>query len=146
VSALSIFVAQWNASGIAIPYVETANTPVDTNELPDKWGSAVQQADTSNDVTMGSQPQVEETGQILVGLFSRSGAGAYDLDADIQAIKTAFMGFAKNGLEIISVAGPFDMDQDQEGEWWRVGVSCEYKFYSVRNATGPGFGDWVGFP
>jgi len=146
VTPTEIFVAQWNAAGLSLPYVETMNVPVDTNTLPDKWASSVLHSETRDDVTMGSRPQVEETGQIVVGLFTRSGEGSSDLDAEIEEVRTAFHGFAKDGLEILSVTGPFDLDVDQEGEWWRVAMSCQYKFYSVRDATRPGFGDWEGFP
>ena len=145
-SPTEILIQQWIDSGISIPYVETMNTPVDTNTLPDKWGSSIIHGEARDDVTMGSRPQVEETGQIVIGLFSRSGKGQFSLDSSVQEIRDAFHGFAKDGLEIISVAGPFDMDQDADGEWWRVAMTCMYKFYSVRDAIGPGFGDWEGFP
>jgi len=143
---VEIFEQQWNDAGITVPYYETVNKYVDTNSMPDQWASSLDQPDNRVDVTMGSHPWVDRTGTIMIGLFSRSGGGAAVLDDAVKQVRDAFHGFAKNGLEIQQVNGPHDIDPQSDGEWWRVVLSAQYVFYERRDATGPGFGDWVGFP
>jgi hypothetical protein len=142
----SVFEQQWLDAAIATPLIETVNSQLDLDSMPSPWASWIVQGETRDDVTMGSSPQVEERGSIVIGLFTRSGNGQADLDTAVQSVIDAFHGFAKDGLQILSVNGPHDIDPSASGEWWRVGLTAEYIYYTVRSAVGPGFGDWQGFP
>ena len=143
---LDIFEQQWIDAGISIPFYGTVNQNVDTNSCPDKWASAMDQPDQRLDVTLGSNPHVYLSGNIMIGLFARSGGGEDVLNSEINEVRKAFHGFAKNGLEIQQVNGPHDTDPQADGEWFRLVMSAQYVYYERRDATGPGFGDWVGFP
>jgi hypothetical protein len=146
VTVIEIFEAQWENAGISIPYVESVNKVVRTDDLPDQWASAMDQPDQRADVTFGSNPWVDTTGTILIGLFTRSGEGQADLDRAIREVRNAFHGYAKDGLSISEVDGPHDIDPQADGEWWRLALTAQYTYYERRDATGPGFGDWEGFP
>ena len=145
---LDVFLARWQA---AIPaavatYLEAVNNPMDVNAAPDPWAAVVLQPEQRTDVTLGSQPWVEETGTFLIGLFTRSGKGPAALDQAIDYVRTAFHGYRYGGLLILQVDGPHDMDPASMGEWWQVSLTARYTFQTRRDASGPGYGDWQGFP
>jgi hypothetical protein len=147
VSALAIFQQRWTAAAISVPFFETVNLQVDLNTMPDQWASAIAEESDRADVTLGgSKVQVEEAGAFHIGLFARSGTGAAVLDPAIAEIKAAFHGWRGNGLLISRVTGPLDIDPHAEGEWWRVAMLGAYSYWTTRDATPAGFGDWVGFP
>jgi hypothetical protein len=144
---LETFLALW-AELIPVPvvsYVEAVNSQVDTNTLPDVWAAAIYQPETSPDVTLGSNPWVEETGTFGIGLFTRSGSGPASLDAAVTAVRRAFHGVRRDGLLILQVDGPHDMDPEGAGEWWQLGLTARYIFQTRRDATGPLHGGWGGF-
>ena len=145
---LQIFIAQWQAAipPEAITYLEAVNRQADMNTAPDPWGAAVYQPETRADVTLGSQPWVEETGTFLIGLFTRSGQGPAVLDEAVDYIRATFHGYRSGGLLILQVDGPHDIDPEAMGEWWQVAMTARYTFQTRRDASGPGFGDWSGFP
>jgi len=145
-SPLDIFLSIWTAKVTSVPYVETVNSAVDTSVLGDPWGAVVYQPQTYSDVTLGSRPWVEEKGIFLIGVFTRSGQGPDALDVAINEVRAAFHGAALDGLHIENVDGPHDMDPEADGEWWRIVLSASYTFHSRRDATGPLYGDWQGFP
>jgi hypothetical protein len=142
---LEIFTSIWQQKVTSVPYVECVNTQVDTDTLPNEWGSAVYQPQTNADVTMGSNPWVEERGTFLIGLFTRSGQGPAALDGVVAEVRAAFHGAALNGLWISQVDGPHNLDPEADGEWWRVALTAQYVFQYRRDATGPLYGDWSGF-
>jgi hypothetical protein len=144
---IAIFKDQWENGGImTIPFIETVNTQTDVNQMPDKWGSAYDQPTDRSDVTLGSHPEVELTGTMIIGIFAKSGLGAEVLDQHIQEVRDCFQGYAKNGLEIRQVDGPHDISPMADGMWWRLAFTATYVYWEKRDAIGPGFGDWIGFP
>jgi len=143
---LQIFLDIWSQKVPSVPYVETVNSHVDVSLLGDPWGGVIVQPVSVADATLGSHPEVEEKGTFLIGLFTKSGKGPAALDAPIDEVRRAFHGAALNGLHIESVDGPHDMDPEADGEWWRIVLTANYTFYSKRDATGPLYGDWQGFP
>lgn len=143
---LEIFVGIWTDKVTAVDYFEVVNTQVDTDSLPDQWGSAVYQPQTRPDVTMGSTPWVEERGTFLVALFARSGTGSAVLDAAIAQMRAAYQGAALDGLVCESVDGPHEMPTEADGEWWSLVMTVNYYFQTRRDATGALYGDWSGFP
>lgn len=122
------FIARWAAVPMPLPLVDVVNTPVELNALPAQWAGAVKQSDNRVDVTMGSLPWVEETGNIIVGLLARSGTGADILDAAVDALRLHFHGWhtPDNGVVFLSVIGPEDIDPEADGEWWRLGMRVPY--------------------
>lgn len=145
---LEIFTAIWQdkiPAGV-LPYVETVNLGVDTNDLPETWGAAIYQPETRGDVTLGTKPWVEETGTFLIGLFTRSGRGPATLDAAVDYIRATFHGVRRDGLLILQVDGPHDIDPEGLGEWWQVAMTARFTFQTRRDASGPDYGDWQGFP
>jgi hypothetical protein len=142
---LQIFMTIWQQQVTTVPYVECVNTPVDTDSLPNEWGSAVYLPETTTDATLGSRPWVEERGQFLVGLFTRSGKGPAALDAAVAAVRQAFHGAALDGLWLMQVDGPHDLDPEADGEWWRLALTVQYVYQFRRDATGPLYGEWQGF-
>ena len=143
---LEVFEAIWAEQiGAALPFVPTVNFGVDTASLPNKWASAIYQPEERTDLTMGSNPWVEENGQFLIGLFARSGSGAAVLDAEVQMVRDAFHGAARDNLVITRVDGPHDVDPEGDGEWWRLALTARYSFQSVRNQLGPLYHGWDGF-
>jgi len=147
-TALEIFIAQWQAAipAAVLPYIEAVNQQADINTAPDVWGAAIQQPETRIEVTLGSNPWVEETGGFLIGLFTRSGSGPKSLDEAVAYIRQAFHGYRYGGLVVLQVDGPHDVDPEGLGEWWQVAMTARYIFQTRRDASGPGFGDWQGFP
>lgn len=145
---LDVFEAMWAARipEAVAKYYDAVNKSVDLNDVPDKWASAVVQPEGRVDVTLGSKPWVEESGGILVGLFTRSGTGPKALDQAIDYVRQSFHGARQDGLLIEQVDGPLDIDPEGIGEWWQVAMLCRYKFQTRRDASLPGFGDWQGFP
>lgn len=141
---LEIFEAIW-AEQMTVPFVATVNYPVDTKALPQVWGAAVYQPETRADVTLGSTPWVEESGQFLIGLFVRSGGGAAALDDAVAQVRQAFAGARRNGLVISQVDGPHDVDPEADGEWWRLALTARFTFQTVRVQSGPLYHGWEGF-
>lgn len=128
------FKARWDAIEMPIPFVEVVNTQVDTDALPDLWASALLQSEARRDITMGSEPWVEEAGTIIVGLFARSGTGRRGLDAAVASLREAFHGYISDdaGLHFIAVVGPEDIDPEADGEWWRLGFTVPYTITGFR--------------
>lgn len=145
---LSVFLAIWNERipPDVLPYMEAVNFQHDTNTAPDQWGAAIVQPEQRGDVTLGSMPWVEETGTILVGLFTRSGSGPAALDQAVDYIRQTFHGARRDGLVIWQVDGPHDVDPEGLGEWWQLALTARYTFQARRDASGPLYGDWQGFP
>jgi hypothetical protein len=145
---LDVFEAMWAARipPAVMTYINAVNMRVDLNDAPDNWASAVVQPEARTDVTLGRNPWVEETGGILIGLFTRSGTGPKALDNAINYVRQSFHGARQDGLLIEQVDGPMDIDPEGVGEWWQVALVARYKFQTRRDASGPGFGDWSGFP
>jgi hypothetical protein len=143
---LDVFNLIWAQQiGAALPLIETVNFGVDTNDLPEKWAAVVYQPDETTDVTMGSTPWVEETGQFLIGLFARSGSGPTVLDAEIKLVRDALHGAARDNLAIFQVNGPHDLDPEADGEWWRLALTARYTFQGIRSQDGPLYHGWAGF-
>ena len=144
---LAIFKQAWAdlIPAEVLPYIEAVNSQVDANAAPDVWGAAVLQPEQRGDVTLGSMPWVEETGTILVGLFTRSGSGPAVLDQAVDYIRQTFHGLRTNGLVISQVDGPHDVDPESIGEWWQLAMTARYTFQTRRDASGPLYGDWQGF-
>jgi hypothetical protein len=139
VKPLDEFFARWNAVPMPIPLVEVVNTNVDLDGLPDQWAGAIYQSENAGDVTMGSQPWVEETGTIQVGLLARSGKGKDLLDAAVAALRTYFHGWvsADASVHFVSVIGPDDIDPEADGEWWRLGLRVPFIVQSRRSHPVP---------
>jgi len=138
---LDEFVARWTQANIAVPFVDTVNTQVDTDTLPDVWGSAMLQSEERRDVTLGSSPYVEERGNVVVGLFARSGSGRNALDMAVTEIRVAYHGYHVTvpnvGIEYTAVEGPMDVDPNADGEWWRVALNLPYRVFTRRSAVVP---------
>jgi hypothetical protein len=145
---LGVFVAIWQEKipAAVLPYVEAVNNPFDADTQPDEWGAAIVQSATRSDVTLGSMPWVEEAGTILIGLFTRSGSGPAALDQAVDYIRATFHGVRRDGLLITQVDGPHDVDPAGAGEWWQMAMTAHYTFQTRRDASGPDYGNWSGFP
>lgn len=128
--------ARWTVVDMPVPFVDTLNTQPDLNDLPDLWGSALVQVEVRRDVTMGAQPWVEESGNIVVGLFARAGTGPNALDVAVQALRDGFAGYVKDEgegtFQVSAVDGPVDIDPETDGDWWRVAMSMPYTYQSRR--------------
>lgn len=142
---LEIFESIWTTQAASVPYFQTVNLQVDTDTLPAIWASAIYQPELREDVSMGSTPWVEERGQFLIGLFSRSGTGPKTLDPAVATVRQAFMGAARDGLHIFAVDGPHDIDPQADGEWWQVALTARFIFQSKRVQSGPLYHGWQGF-
>lgn len=143
---LAVFKQIWTAEVVSVPYVECVNIPVDTDGLPDEWGGAILQPQNRVDVTLGSNPWVEEKGTFAIGLFTRSHNGPAALDAAVDELRAVFHGAALDGLHIDSVDGPHDIDPEVDGEWWRLGLTANYTFHTRRLTPGAPYSGWQGFP
>jgi hypothetical protein len=134
---LAIFKQLWadRIPAAALPYIEAVNSPMDVNAAPDIWGAAIVQNETRGDVTLGSQPWVEEAGTILIGLFTRSGSGPAALDQAVDYVRQAFHGTHRDGLAILQVDGPHDVDPEGLGEWWQLALTARYTFQTRRDAS-----------
>jgi hypothetical protein len=145
---LAIFQQIWtNAIPVdAVAYLEAVNVQLDLNDAPDPWGTAVLQPEGRTDVTLGSNPWVEESGQFLIGLFTRSGKGPAALDQAVDYLRQTFHGVRYGGLVIEQVDGPHDVDPTAVGEWWQLALTARYTFQTRRDASGPLYGDWQDFP
>jgi hypothetical protein len=140
---LDVLLSIWQDT-ITLPYVETVNWPADTNGFPDRWGAAIYQNTARADVTLGSNPWVEEQGYFMIGLFTRSGKGPSDLDAAIAEVRLALHGAHRDGLAIQQVDGPHDADPEGMGEWWQAVLTAHFIFQSRRSATGQLLTGWRG--
>jgi hypothetical protein len=129
---------------IPLPYIETVNWPADTDSFPDQWGAVIYQNQQRADVTLGSNPWVEEQGFFLIGLFTRSGKGPADLDTAIAQVRQGLHGAARDGLRVLQVDGPHDVDPEGMGEWWQVVLTAQFIFQTRRSATGPLGNGWLG--
>ena len=146
---LAIFKQAWAEliPADVLPYIEAVNFQHDTSTAPDRWGAAIVQPEQRGDVTLGSEPWVEETGTILIGLFTRSGSGP---------------GRARRGGRLHPPDVPRPAHQRAgdhrrstgrttsipraSGEWWQLAMTARYTFQTRRDASGPLYGDWQGFP
>lgn len=131
---LDQFVARWNAVDMVLPFIETENAQVDLNTMPDLWASAVFNSETRNDVSLGSLPWVEETGEIILVLLARSGQGRKVLDQAVAQVRQYFHGYVSpdEALWLPSARGPVNQGPEADGEWWHIAMSLPYKFQSRR--------------
>lgn len=145
---LEIFRQIWAAKipADALTLYETVNAQMDLNDAHDPWAAVILQPDAVVDVTLGSNPWVEETGAFVIGLFTRSGSGPAALDQAVDYIRQTFHGARRDGLIIWQVDGPHDVDPEGLGEWWQLAMTVRYTFQTRRAASGPLYGDWQGFP
>jgi hypothetical protein len=95
----------------------------------------VLQSEARADVTMGSDPWVEENGHILIGLCARSGKGEGLLDAAIAAVRAGFDGWrsADNTIWFRPVIGPENADPEANGEWWVLAMRVPYTVQARRS-------------
>jgi hypothetical protein len=145
---LEIFRQIWAAKipADALTLYETVNAQMDLNDAHDPWAAVILQPDAVVDVTLGSNPWVEETGAFVIGLFTRSGKGPAALDQAVQYVRQTFHGVRYGGLLIEQVNGPHDVDPEAIGNWWQLALSAPYKFQTRRDASTPLYGDWQAFP
>jgi hypothetical protein len=133
---LEEFRARWIASPLQAlaPYQDVINTAVETDTLPDHWGSALLTSTARTDVSLGSNAHVEESGEIVSALFARAGTGGGGLDAAVVALRQIFHGYmtADNTLQFRAVIGPQDIDPMADGEWWRLAFIVPYVVWSRR--------------
>jgi hypothetical protein len=146
---LDQFIARWRAHTPPLPlFVDVINTPVLTDSLPAKWGSAMITSTARTDLTMGSRVHVEESGEIIAALFAGSGVGGTALDAEVEALRSIFHGYmtADNQIQFRAVVGPQDIDPMADGEWWRLAFVVPYVVWSVRVEPVPvsAVQDWRG--
>jgi hypothetical protein len=144
---LEIFHVIWAQRCPTVFFIEAVNFPVTTNEHPDIWATAIYRCEEVTDVTMGSQPWVEERGEFGIGLFTRAGSGPAALDETYGLVRGALHGAALNGLHIYQCNGPMDPDPEADGEWWWLGMQALYTFQTRRDTrVDPLYGRWQGFP
>jgi hypothetical protein len=145
---LEIFYEIWDETipSSVILRIEAVNYQTDTNSLPDEWAAVAYQPETRSDVTLGSNPWVEEQGAFLIGLLTRSGMGPAPLDPAVDYIRQKLHAARRNGLVILQVDGPHDVDPDGFGEWWQITMTARYIFQTRRAGTDPLHGGWIGFP
>jgi hypothetical protein len=124
-------VTRWNASTPPLPFVEVINSQVDLDDMPDLWGSALLEVESRADVTMGSNPQVEEAGRISVTLVAKSGDGVAVLDSAVTWLRATFHGWKSGDLIFTAVHGPVEMPE-AEGGWWPLGFLVPYTIQSRR--------------
>lgn len=131
---LDEFYARWAAVGMPVPLLEVVNTNVDMSALPDQWAGALLLSDNRGDVTLGSAPWVEESGQIVVGLLARAGKGRTLLDSAVDALRQYFHGYLTSDgtIHFLAVIGPEDIDPEANGEWWRLGMRVPFTVQSRR--------------
>lgn len=131
---LDEFYQRWDGLDMPVPLIEVVNTNPDLDTLPDQWAGALQRSDHRSDATLGSQPWVEETGQIIVGFLARSGTGRETLDAAVDALRLGFHGYLSpdGAIHFVAVIGPEDIDPEANGEWWRLGFRVPYIVQSRR--------------
>jgi hypothetical protein len=150
-SPLDEFRARWIANAPPLPpFVDVINVAVTTDTLPDTWGSALLTVTARVDASLGSQPHVDETGEIVAALFARSGTGSSPLDAAVVALRDTFHGYmtADNQLQFRGVVGPQDIDPMADGEWWRLAFVVPFVVWSRRTEPVPvtSAADWRGTP
>lgn len=131
-----LIIERWATDDDMPPFIDTVNTQPSLDTVPDVWGSAMVQVETRTDVTLGSNPTVEERGNIVVGLFARAGTGPAALDAYVDEARTLFHGYVKedgsNTFQCLRVDGPMDVDAQSDGEWWQVALMVPYTYQSKR--------------
>lgn len=128
------FKARWAASAMPLPLMDVVNTSVDLDDMPDLWAGPVLQSELRADVTMGSNPWVEEQGNIMVALLAHSGAGEGVLDAAVAAMRLHFQGWASadNQIHFSAVVGPENSEPEGNGEWWVLTMRVAYVVQSRR--------------
>lgn len=120
--------AVWGTFIPGAPLVDVANVEVDADSLPSPWVGMLVQAEPSRLVTLGSKPYGEETGVVLLGVFTKSGTGADAGTAVAYQIRDAFLGYQdpERQFEVRTINGPMNLDPDADGGWFRMAVELEY--------------------
>lgn len=135
-SPLDLVKARWVAASGTPQFLDTVNEQPSLDGAPDTWGSALVNVEARRDVTMGSNPYVEESGSIVVGLFTRAGSGYGALDDEVNAVRLAFHGYvvedAVSTFQCLQVDGPLDVEPETDGEWWRVALTIPYTYQTRR--------------
>jgi hypothetical protein len=133
---LELIKTRWALVAGIPPFFDTVNEQPDLEDMPDKWASALVQVESRTDVSMGSNPWVEERGNVVVGLFAKAGTGVTILDAEINALRAAFHGYVGqdggNTFQVLAVEGPLDVDPETDGDWWRIALTMPYTYQSRR--------------
>jgi hypothetical protein len=123
--------ADWSRLTAGLRYVETINRSLPRNPplpLPDVWGSLAFDAETRRHMTMGADPWVEERGQVVFGVFGRSGHGDVPALTAAEAIVAASEGWASPAGDawFVSVGAPRQVEMEAEGEWFMLSVTAIY--------------------
>jgi hypothetical protein len=136
---LDAFEARWTAAAIGAPFFDTINQPVDLEDMPSVWASAIYHTPQTVDVSMGSAPFVQEDGTIIVAMFASAGTGRNALTPLVDQVRAAYAGWSTNletGKEclFLSVNGPEDLDPQTTGNWWQLVLTVPYETYGRRTA------------
>lgn len=125
---LDEFKARWAALPMPLPLMDVVNTSTDLDDMPDVWAGPVLQSEGRADVTMGSNPWVEERGIITLGLCARSGKGENLLDASVAAVRRHFHGWssADQSIQFFAVTGPENIEPEANGEWWVLAMHVPF--------------------
>jgi hypothetical protein len=136
VTPLEIFEARWAAAGISAPYWQTVNYQVDLDSMPSIWASATYYSPERPDMTMGSEPFVQENGTVLVALFASAGSGSSALNPLVAEVRAAFAGYSVKDADgetlFVQVNGPEDLDPQTTGNWWQLLLTVPCEVYTRR--------------
>jgi hypothetical protein len=134
-SPLAEFKSRWAAQAMPLPLMDVVNTEVDLDDMPDLWAGPVLQSEERVDLTLGSNPWVEERGTIMLALCARSGQGENLLDASVAAVREKFHGWLSADLSIqfSAVTGPENTEPEANGEWWILTMRIPYTLQSRRS-------------
>lgn len=126
--------ARWQALAMPLPLIDVVNTEADLSDMPDLWAGPVLQSEERTDVTLGSNPWVEERGTIMLALCARSGKGESLLDASVAAVREKFHGWlsADKQIQFLAVTGPENTEPEANGEWWILTMRVPYTLQSRR--------------
>ena len=131
---LDVFKVRWEAAPMPLPFFETVNSPMTIDELPEQWGTALLDSTTREDMTFGSNPWVNEDGNVVVALFCKSGVGRSTLDPAVDALRAFFHGYQSPDLKLhfVQVVGPAGDEPEGNGDWYRLTFLVPYRFRSRR--------------
>jgi len=134
---LDMFIDRWNSVGMLAPFFDVINKPVELDDMPDIWASAIYHTPNRAEVTMGSKPFVQEDGTIIVALFARAGTGRSVLDPLIEQVRRYFAGWASGDTGdtaarcyFLQVNGPEDLNPETDGNWWQVALTVPYEVFT----------------
>jgi hypothetical protein len=124
--------AAWLTLMPDVRYIDTINRSLPYNPplpLPAVWGTLQFEVTTRRQLTMGTNPWVEEIGVVNIIILAKSGHGDASAVEEATNAMRIWDGWYASGGDIYfqNVHAPRQLLEESQGDWVLFVVPCDYK-------------------